>query len=125
MTELSTEVEITPPPAAGVLLEARGVGKVFPGVRALNNVDFTLRGGEVHALVGCLLYTSTPAASATSPMVGRRTNVAPPAPSPTSSGSRPLTTSHDLPPLTRWGERWAAYRPRRRWTPPVFRCFGG
>ena len=52
MTELSTEVEITPPPAAGVLLEARGVGKVFPGVRALNNVDFTLRGGEVHALVG-------------------------------------------------------------------------
>lgn len=36
----------------GVLLEARGVGKVFPGVRALNNVDFTVKGGQVHALVG-------------------------------------------------------------------------
>lgn len=35
-----------------VLLEARGVSKFFPGVRALHNVDFTLRAGEVHALVG-------------------------------------------------------------------------
>ncbi|MDO5093549.1 MAG: sugar ABC transporter ATP-binding protein [Propionibacteriaceae bacterium] len=39
-------------PAGEVLLEAVGVSKVFPGVKALNNVDFTLRGGEVHALVG-------------------------------------------------------------------------
>ena len=38
--------------AGAVLLEAEGIGKVFPGVRALNDVDFTLRGGEVHALVG-------------------------------------------------------------------------
>lgn len=35
-----------------VLLEARGISKSFPGVRALENVDFTLRKGEVHALVG-------------------------------------------------------------------------
>ena len=30
----------------------RGICKYFPGVRALENVDFTLRAGEVHALVG-------------------------------------------------------------------------
>ncbi|MHA6512805.1 sugar ABC transporter ATP-binding protein [Tessaracoccus sp. Z1128] len=35
-----------------MLLEAEGLSKLFPGVRALHNVAFTLRGGEVHALVG-------------------------------------------------------------------------
>lgn len=35
-----------------ILLEARGVSKSFPGVRALDNVDFTLREGQVHAVVG-------------------------------------------------------------------------
>ncbi len=30
----------------------RGIGKTFPGVRALHNVDFTLRKGEIHALMG-------------------------------------------------------------------------
>ena len=34
------------------ILEARGVGKRFPGVVALSDVDIALRGGEVHALVG-------------------------------------------------------------------------
>ncbi len=34
------------------VLEARGVGKTFPGVTALHDVDLVLRRGEVHALVG-------------------------------------------------------------------------
>lgn len=51
---VSTDDAATAPSAGQgkVLLEAKGVGKVFPGVRALDKVDFTLRGGEVHALVG-------------------------------------------------------------------------
>lgn len=36
----------------GVVLEMRNIDKVFPGVRALQNVDFTLREGEIHALMG-------------------------------------------------------------------------
>ena len=35
-----------------VVLAMRGIGKTFPGVRALHNVDFTLRRGEIHALMG-------------------------------------------------------------------------
>ena len=35
-----------------IVLSMRGIGKNFPGVRALHNVDFTLRKGEVHALMG-------------------------------------------------------------------------
>ena len=35
-----------------VVLEMRGICKYFPGVRALENVDFTLREGEIHALMG-------------------------------------------------------------------------
>ncbi len=38
--------------AEQALLEMRGICKYFPGVRALENVDFTLCAGEVHALVG-------------------------------------------------------------------------
>src|SRR6202162_1224342 len=33
-------------------LEMRGITKAFPGVMANNHVDFTVRAGEIHALVG-------------------------------------------------------------------------
>ncbi|MCU0914386.1 MAG: sugar ABC transporter ATP-binding protein [Planctomycetes bacterium] len=36
----------------GLLLEARGISKSFPGVRALHRVDCDVRRGEVHALLG-------------------------------------------------------------------------
>ena len=36
----------------GTVLTMRGIYKTFPGVRALSNVDFTLRKGEIHALMG-------------------------------------------------------------------------
>jgi len=35
-----------------IVLHARGVTKRFPGVLALDGVDFTVRAGEVHALMG-------------------------------------------------------------------------
>ena len=38
--------------AAPVVLEARGITKRFPGVLANDAVDFAVRAGEVHALVG-------------------------------------------------------------------------
>ncbi len=34
------------------VLQLRGICKYFPGVKALQNVDFTLRAGEIHALMG-------------------------------------------------------------------------
>ena len=37
---------------AAALLEMRNIDKVFPGVRALSNVDFTLHAGEIHSLMG-------------------------------------------------------------------------
>ena len=36
----------------GVILQMTGICKYFPGVRALQNVDYTLRRGEIHALMG-------------------------------------------------------------------------
>ncbi|BDO43873.1 sugar ABC transporter ATP-binding protein [Cellulomonas sp. NTE-D12] len=45
MAELTTA-------GAPPVLEARGVSKSFPGVKALSDVSITVRAGEVHALVG-------------------------------------------------------------------------
>lgn len=35
-----------------IILKAEGICKSFPGVRALHNVDFALRKGEIHAIMG-------------------------------------------------------------------------
>ena len=35
-----------------ILLEMRGITKRFPGVKALDNVNFAVRRGEIHCLVG-------------------------------------------------------------------------
>lgn len=34
------------------ILELKGITKIFPGVKALNNVQFQLKPGEIHALMG-------------------------------------------------------------------------
>src|SRR3954471_6748359 len=43
---------VAPPPAGTAILEMRGIRKTFPGVVALDNVDLTVRAGEIHAIVG-------------------------------------------------------------------------
>ena len=35
-----------------VIVEMRGIVKTFPGTKALDRVDLTLRKGEIHALIG-------------------------------------------------------------------------
>ena len=39
-------------PQDAPLLEVQGVGKSFPGVRALNGVDLSLHKGQVLSLIG-------------------------------------------------------------------------
>ena len=39
-------------PEENIILEMKGISKRFPGVAALDNVDFRLRQGRVHALMG-------------------------------------------------------------------------
>jgi len=38
--------------AAPAFIEMLGISKRFGGVRALNNVDFTIRPAEIHCLAG-------------------------------------------------------------------------
>jgi ribose transport system ATP-binding protein len=40
------------PSSGKVLLEMKGIGKTFPGVKALEGVNLAVREGEVHALLG-------------------------------------------------------------------------
>ena len=35
-----------------VLLQMKGIGKSFPGVKALEGVNLSVREGQVHALLG-------------------------------------------------------------------------
>jgi len=45
-------VSVIPHNPDGVLLQARGITKSFPGVRALDGVDLTVRRGRLNALLG-------------------------------------------------------------------------
>jgi len=52
---MPADTEVPPvemPPVEKPVVEMRGITIEFPGVKALANVDFTLRAGEVHTLMG-------------------------------------------------------------------------
>ena len=42
------------------ILAMNGISKTFPGVNALENVDFNLKRGEIHALVGEMVPGNRP-----------------------------------------------------------------
>ena len=42
------------------VLELKGITKIFPGVKALNNVQFQLKPGEVHALMAKTVQVNLP-----------------------------------------------------------------
>ncbi len=46
------DTQATAPHASAPLLALRGIGKSFPGVRALNGVNLDVYPGEIHALLG-------------------------------------------------------------------------
>ena len=52
MNAMQTDIQANTQTGPLPILSARGVSKSFPGVRALNAVDFDVRPGEVHALCG-------------------------------------------------------------------------
>jgi ribose transport system ATP-binding protein len=52
MNQSENKVESGLSSAVTPVLELRGITKVFPGVKALDHVDFDVLAGEVHALVG-------------------------------------------------------------------------
>ena len=49
---MSTETTMPTAVSAGPVLTMKGITKAFGGVQALKGVNFDLRAGEVHALVG-------------------------------------------------------------------------
>ncbi|WP_417248667.1 sugar ABC transporter ATP-binding protein [Celeribacter sp.] len=52
LTDIAPEHTKATPAPGDVIVEAKGVSKSFPGVKALDNVSITIRAGEVHALTG-------------------------------------------------------------------------